>query len=132
VSRARLGALAWVALSCAACGAAAEELEQIDRVPAYVLTPDDLRERVGRIGSELGVVTEGVLVHGRFTTVCAVDAAPTCVAELTLEGGKPIPVVVKAPVEQGRHYVLRGAVAAEVRVPGRWVLRADVLAVVRD
>jgi hypothetical protein len=132
VSGAWLGALAWVALCCSGCGAAGAELEQIDRVPVYVLTPDDLRGRVGRLGSELGVATEGVLVHGQFTKVCAADAAPGCVAELALEGGRPIPVVVIEPVDRGRHYVLRGAVVAESRVPDRWVFRANVLAVVRD
>jgi hypothetical protein len=114
----------------AGCGGGPPEIEEIPRVPAYVLTPDDLRGRVGRLRSEIGVATEGVLVHGRFTRVCG-ESEPSCVAEFTL-GGKPIPVVVVEPVQEGRHYVLRGAVVAEAKVPDRWVLRANVLAVVRD
>jgi hypothetical protein len=125
-------AVGLVALAGIRCGSGGPELEVIPRVPSYVLTPDDLRGRVGRVGSELGVATEGVLVHGRFTRVCEAGAAPGCVAELELEGGRPIGVVVSEPVERGRHYVLRGAVVAEPRVPDRWILRADVVAVVRD
>jgi hypothetical protein len=99
-----------------------------------VLTAEDLRTRVGRLGRELGVVTESVTVHGQCLSDCAPSSTPgKCVAMFgEREGGKPFAALLdqQAELEPGRRYVLQGSVELSPAVRDRWLLRAEVLAVV--
>lgn len=117
------------------CGPSREPLEVIDRVPAHVLTTEEVRERMRRLGADLGVVTEGILVTGRCTEACAPSAPPGCVARIgDDEGSRGMAVVLVdgEALEAGRRYVVRGTIHADDRVPERWILQGIVMAEVRS
>ncbi|HTJ84086.1 MAG TPA: hypothetical protein VL400_20345, partial [Polyangiaceae bacterium] len=73
-TRRRTGGAGWICLAFA-CGASAatgacasvraEAPEAISRIPVYVLTVDDLRDRIARAPFELGTETSGLRVAGR-------------------------------------------------------------------
>lgn len=131
----------------AGCAVSSEPLEVITRVPEHVLTASEVRARMRRTGSELGVGTEGLLVQGQCVSVCAersraitpgaehARAAEACVARFGDPGDRPIPVLLSddagTELEAGRRYVLRGSVRADERVRERWVFVGSVMAEVR-
>lgn len=133
------------ALGCAA--QTSPDLEVITGVPGYVLTVQDLVDRVARSPRELGVQTRGVKVQGvleRRGALCAAPSKrgatdPSCGAiraERHRFGdgqGGSIPLVLEdgVPVIEGRRYVLDGAVEVAPDEPERWLFRARVLAEVR-
>ncbi len=125
----------WLLLAgCAAGGA--EPLEVIARVPAHVLTASEVRSRMRRLGAELGVGTEGLLVEGQCVSSCAErwsegpGGLERCVVRFGDPNDRPIPVVLAEPVEiePGKRYVLRGSVRADGRVKERWVFVGSVMA----
>lgn len=129
-----------------ACGSSAHEIETISRVPVWVLTVDDLSDRVRRSPQEVGVETAGQRVVGvlsqlpatcdsHFPEKCGMGAP----SRYRFRGSwdptsREISVVVsnlEAPLEIGQTYVLYGTVNVAPEVPERWELRAVVLARVR-
>lgn len=118
----------------AACAPSRESVEVIDRVPAHVLTTEEVRERMRRLGADLGVVTEGILVTGLCTEACAPGAPPGCVARIGDEGARGMAVVLVdgEVLEAGRRYVVRGTIHADDRVPERWILQGILMAEVRS
>ncbi len=141
------GSLVALALMLSACGtSSAGEIETIGRVPEWVLTVDDLSERVRRSPQEVGVETGGLRVVGVLTQLpaacdsrnpaaCGLGAATRYRFRSSWEQGAPeMSVVVsnlEAPLEVGQTYVLYGTVNVAPEVPERWELRAVVLARVR-
>lgn len=131
-------------LSCG--GSATGEIETISRVPVWVLTVDDLSERVRRSPQEVGVETGGlrvVGVLGQLPSQCDPRNPASCGLGATTRyrfrsswepGAREISVVLsnlEAPLELGQTYVLYGTVNVAPDVPERWELRAVVLARVR-
>lgn len=143
----RFISLALLALLAVACGGSSfGEIETISRVPVWVLTVDDLNERVRRSPQEVGVETAGQRVVGvlvqlplacdsRFPATCKPGVATRYRFRSTWEpGSREMSVVVsnlEAPLEIGQTYVLYGTVNVAPEVPERWEMRAVVLARVR-
>lgn len=122
------------------------EIETISRVPVWVLTVDDLNERVRRSPQEVGVETAGQRVVGvltqtpvacdtRFPVTCKPGAATRYRFRSSWEpGSREMSAVLSnldGPLEIGQTYVLYGTVNVAPDVPERWELRAVVLARVR-
>ncbi len=114
-------------------------VERIGRTPAWVLTVEDLRARVARVGHELGVATERVTVVG--TLVATPEAQPASDVRgksarwwfadasrtrqrVAVEGLEGVELVV------GRTYVVEGSVVPANDLPQRWKLVGVVSAVV--
>jgi hypothetical protein len=114
-------------------------VERIGRTPAWVLTVEDLRARVARVGHELGVATERVTVVG--TLVAAPEPHPARAVRapsarwwfadasrtrqrVAVEGLDGLELVV------GRTYVVEGSVVPANDLPQRWKLVGVVSAVV--
>ena len=122
----------WLLVVLTSCGASApHSAERITKVPPYVLTAEDLRYRMRRLGSELWVNTQGVLVHGVCVSSCETNVGGKCVALINDQPDdvKPIAVLLESSrLEPGKRYVLQGSVEPNSAVRGHWLLRAQVLA----
>jgi len=126
--------------SLAACSPKAPAgIERIGRTPAWVLTVDDLRARVARVGHELGVATERVTVVGTLVALPSERAEAHLRAKparwwfadanrgrqrVAVEGLEGVELVV------GGTYVLEGSVVPANDLPQRWKLVGVVSAVV--
>ncbi len=120
-----------LALCFVGCSAAVREpVEVIAAVPEHVLTAAEVRARMRRLGGELGVGTEGLLVEGQCVSVCAERSPGGCVVRLGDPEARPIPVLLtdERELEPGKRYVLRGSVRAEPRIKERWVFIGSVMA----
>lgn len=137
-----------IVLGAVGCAAqTSPDLEVVAHVPGYVLTVQDLVDRVARSPRELGVQTRGVKIQGQLErrgVLCAAPAKPGATdprcgavrAERHRFGdgqGRSIPLVLEdgVPVIEGRRYVLDGAVEVAPDEPERWLFRGRVLAEVR-
>jgi hypothetical protein len=125
----------WSSIACTARKEA--EIERIARAPEWVLSVDDLRARVARLGSELGVATERVRVAARLER--AVPTGPQSGASeryrfVSDASGKTIEVelLYDGPLEVGTAYVLEGAIVGAPELPERWMLEAVPIAVIDE
>ena len=118
----------------AGCGAGREPLEVIARVPEHVLTASEVRSRMRRLGGELGVGTDELLVEGQCVSVCSERSSDICVLRLGDPADRPIPVLLSddSELEKGKRYVLRGSVRADERIKERWVFVGSVMAEVQS
>ncbi|MBK6516772.1 MAG: hypothetical protein IPM79_21105 [Polyangiaceae bacterium] len=126
-----------LAVSCASREGA---LETIPRAPAYVLTVDDLVQRVRRSRGELAVQTGGVLVVGVVTRLgrpCELAERGVCSGVegayevAPVSGGRARVFVLLGDargVELGATYVVSGNVEVAPAAPERWLLRGHVMA----
>jgi hypothetical protein len=122
-------------LTAPACGSSRAELERLERAPGWVLTVDDLRARVTRLGREIGVATERVHVVATLRESPEDGTDSRRVARFgDVEGSSVVEVELVEPValEVGRVYVLEGAVVSSPASPGRWMLLAAPVAIVDD
>jgi len=129
-----------IVASLAACSPKAPVgIERIGRTPAWVLTVEDLRARMSRVGHELGVATERVTVVGTLVSTPAdrpsndarAKSARWWFADATrsrqrvaVEGLEGLELVV------GRTYVVEGSVVPANDLPQRWKLVGVVSAIV--
>lgn len=137
-----------VGVAGSGCSTTGGGYEVIHRVPPFVITVHELRERVARTHHELGVHTSGVTIVGVL-----VRRALPCDPATARPGVKPcIPgkgdkylfadpaaptrpalsavLVDGANLVEGQTYVLEGSVEVMPEVPERWGLRGQVLALV--